>query len=218
MPDLDLTAYRATYDPEAWARVIEQYPTTDARTQLLVPACLAIRALCDEVERLRRGDSTCVDDDGTPFASARYWRAANSEACKRLLKASNALTDALARAEKAEREMDDARAEIARLQAERAAWKDTAAQHARNEEFWHDLVMEAGKHLGPEVYTQDDGGIVDRPLALKVPGCVAALKSRAEKAERALNEAQAMLDAVRGRAEQNGIQPILDVLDKEPSC
>ena len=52
MPELDLTAYRATYDPEAWARVIEQYPTTDARVQLLVPACLAIRALCDEVERL----------------------------------------------------------------------------------------------------------------------------------------------------------------------
>ena len=53
MPELDLTPYRATYDPEAWARVIEQYPTTDARVQLLVPACLAIRALCDEVERLR---------------------------------------------------------------------------------------------------------------------------------------------------------------------
>ena len=111
MPDLDLTAYRATYDPEAWARVIEQYPTTDARTQLLVPACLAIRALCDEVERLRRGDSTCVDDDGTPFASARYWRAANSEACKRLLEASNALTDAHARAEQAERERDEIRAQ-----------------------------------------------------------------------------------------------------------
>ena len=44
------------------------------------------------------------------------------------------------------------------------------------------------------------------------------MEERAEKAERERDEAQAMLDAVRGRAEQNGIQPILDVLDKEPSC
>ena len=63
----------------------------------------ALASAVEALEEARRGTSSCVDDDGTPFASARYWRAANSEACKRLLTASNALTDALARAEKADR-------------------------------------------------------------------------------------------------------------------
>ena len=39
-----------------------------------------VEELWEKNERLRRGDEPCVDDDGTPFASARVWRAANAEA------------------------------------------------------------------------------------------------------------------------------------------
>lgn len=49
------------------------------------------------------------------------------------------------------------------------AWEETARLHATNEAFWRELVMETGRILGGRVYTQDDGGIVDRPLGLRVP-------------------------------------------------
>lgn len=158
MPELDLTAYRATYDPEAWARVIEQYPTTDARTQLLVPACLAIRALCDEMERLRGH----VDDP--PPADAALLASANRDLVERL--------------EKAQQLIKNQEEYLAIL---------------RRDLDWEQQVVVPDMH-----------------------GNMAHAVTRAEKAERALDEAQAMLDAVRGRAEQDGLQAILDVLDRKP--
>lgn len=63
-----------------------------------------------------------------------------------------------------------------------ACWMETAAMHARNEEFWRDLVYQCADNLGPlreEAFTQDDGGKVDKPLGLKVPGLVGRLASLA---------------------------------------
>jgi hypothetical protein len=39
-----------------------------------------LAAAVAERDRLKRGDESCVDDDGTPFASARIWRKACREA------------------------------------------------------------------------------------------------------------------------------------------
>ena len=45
----------------------------------------------ERIATLRRGEAECIDDDGTPFAGARYWRAATTEACRRLQQARDAL-------------------------------------------------------------------------------------------------------------------------------
>lgn len=60
-----------------------------------------------------------------------------------------------------------------------ASWMQTAAQHARNEEFWRDLLYQCASNLGPfkrEAFIQDDGGIVDEPLGLKIPDLVGKLR------------------------------------------
>lgn len=49
------------------------------------------------------------------------------------------------------------------------AWLDTAAQHARNEEFYRNIVDQTGLILGRECCRQDDGHYTDEPLALRVP-------------------------------------------------
>lgn len=72
------------------------------------------------------------------------------------------------------KQMDAELAEVFAEQVEEAlqsadAWKKTAALHHNNEQFWRDLVMETGKALGRECCVQDDGGIVDEPLGLRVP-------------------------------------------------
>lgn len=57
-------------------------------------------------------------------------------------------------------------------------WKERAAQHMRNEEFYRDLLDQCAVHLGPDVYVQDDGGRSDEPLRLKIPALVKALAAR----------------------------------------
>ena len=56
-----------------------------------------------------------------------------------------------------------------------AAWMDTAAQMARNADYYRGLLDECAKHLGEAAYTADDGTVMDEPLRLKVPELVAAL-------------------------------------------
>lgn len=56
-----------------------------------------------------------------------------------------------------------------------AAWMDTAAQFARNEDFYRGLLDRCAKALGPEVFVSDDGSVQDEPLRLKVPELVEAL-------------------------------------------
>ena len=53
-----------------------------------------------------------------------------------------------------------------------------SAQQFRNVDFWKGLLYEcvdAMGDFGKEVYIQDDGGVVDTPLALKVPEAVRKL-------------------------------------------
>ena len=62
-----------------------------------------------------------------------------------------------------------------------AAWMDTAMQFNRNEEFYRKLLDECANNLGPlrdRAYRQDDGGVVDCPLRLKIPGLVAELANQ----------------------------------------
>jgi len=103
-----------------------------------------------------------------------------------------------------------------------AAWRDTAEMHARNETWLRSLLVETAQHLGPEVFTQDDGGVVDEPLVSKVPLLVARLadvrteasqlRSRCAAYEAALGEDHA--DTVRDRDEaRQALANAVEVLD-----
>ena len=52
-PRIITAHYRPTYDTAQWERNLARNPPTDPRMQLLVPACAAVTALCDEVDRLQ---------------------------------------------------------------------------------------------------------------------------------------------------------------------
>lgn len=80
----------------------------------------------------------------------------------------------------------ESQSRIAELESERDNWIETARQAHINCDFWEELVMETGRILGGDVYKQDDGGIVDRPLGLKVPEVAQALLARVAKLEEAL--------------------------------
>ena len=62
-------------------------------------------------------------------------------------------------------------------------WAQTAAQYARNAEFYRELLMRVSAHLGKAVYVSDDGSRQDEPLLLKVPELVAQLVQDKIKAE-----------------------------------
>lgn len=56
-----------------------------------------------------------------------------------------------------------------------ATWMETAAQMARNADYYRGLLDDCAKHLGPAAYTADDGTVMDEPLRIKVPELVAQL-------------------------------------------
>ncbi len=53
-------------------------------------------------------------------------------------------------------------------------WYDTAALHARNEEYYRGLVQEIGAMLGDDAYISDDGSVQQDILCAKVPELVRA--------------------------------------------
>lgn len=57
--------------------------------------------------------------------------------------------------------------EIARLERELAAWKETAAHFNRDTEYYLGLVVQIGKMLGHEAFVSDDGGVCDSVLCAK---------------------------------------------------
>ena len=64
---------------------------------------------------------------------------------------------------------------IFQLLRERDAWRDTAEQNQRNSDFYRTLVVDCGETIGKEAYVQDDGGVCDDVLCLKVPKLVKQL-------------------------------------------
>lgn len=65
--------------------------------------------------------------------------------------------------------------------AEAACWMDTAQQHAKNEEFYRDLLDQVAVALqNPEVYKSDDGSTQQDPIRLKIPELVARLGERCQ--------------------------------------
>lgn len=113
-----------------------------------------------------------------PGLLERVERAESNEDAQR-----QAAVHAEARANRLERERDEARAErdaynhaheVAKR--ERDAWQDTAAQHARNRDYYRALVVECGEAIGEAAYTQDDGGRVEDVLCAKVPELVRELR------------------------------------------
>lgn len=93
-------------------------------------------------------------------------------------------------------ELTTARQEIAALTRERDGWNETAREMANGLEFYRGIVQQAGAHLGPEVYTSDDGSVQDSVLALKVPELVATLRAQHREAVEAVAKAVALLGPV----------------------
>lgn len=54
-------------------------------------------------------------------------------------------------------------------------WKETAAQYARNTEYYRDLVVQIGKMFGKKAYISDDNSIHQDVLCAKVPELVKEL-------------------------------------------
>ena len=63
-------------------------------------------------------------------------------------------------------------ARIATLERQRDAWQETAKQHCRNEQFYHELLDDIGKLFGDAAKRQDDGGLCEDVLVLRVHECV----------------------------------------------
>lgn len=55
------------------------------------------------------------------------------------------------------------------------AWEETAAQYARNADYYRGLVVKIGNMFGVKAYTADDGSISESVLCAKVPDLVAEL-------------------------------------------
>lgn len=68
-------------------------------------------------------------------------------------------------------------AQIVALEAEVAAWKETAAQFSRGVAYYQGLVTEIGAQFGQAAYISDDGSRQEEILCAKVPALVAALKT-----------------------------------------
>ena len=66
-------------------------------------------------------------------------------------------------------------AENARLETERDNWIETAREYANNADFFRSLVVKCGVAIGAESYIQDDGGISEDVLCIKVPTLVEKL-------------------------------------------
>lgn len=56
-----------------------------------------------------------------------------------------------------------------------ASWMETAAQFAKNEDFYRRILDRCARSLGPEVFVSDDGSIQDSPLRLKIPELIERL-------------------------------------------
>lgn len=69
-------------------------------------------------------------------------------------------------------------------------WMETAAHNQKNTDYYRGLLVQCGKAIGKEAYTQDDGGISDDVLCAKIPEIVEALVNRPLKV---------LLDWVRSR-------------------
>lgn len=87
--------------------------------------------------------------------------------------------------------------ELTQALKERDNWIDTAAQYARNEEFYHGLVVAIGESFGVAAKTSDDGSIQDHVLALKVPELVAALRDQLTAMTQERDNLRATISAVR---------------------
>ena len=71
--------------------------------------------------------------------------------------------------------LEQLEAENARLETERDNWIETAREYANDADFFRSLVVKCGVAIGAESYIQDDGGISEDVLCIKVPTLVEKL-------------------------------------------
>lgn len=69
------------------------------------------------------------------------------------------------------------------------AWEETAAQFARNADYYRGLLDQVAAHLGPEVYVADDGSVMDEPIRAKLPDMVAEMVATLERLRAAADPA-----------------------------
>jgi len=82
----------------------------------------------------------------------------------------------------------DALKETAALKAERDNWKETAAQFARNQDYYTSLLDRISETFGKDAYISDDGSVQDSPLRAKMPELVCTLKAERDRLREALEK------------------------------
>jgi hypothetical protein len=73
------------------------------------------------------------------------------------------------------RRLEDALSDKVIAEKERDGWRETAAQHLRNEDFYRGIVTDIGNMFGLKARIADDGTICKDVLALRVPELVVEL-------------------------------------------
>lgn len=100
-----------------------------------------------------------------------------------------------------------AEAEVERLTRERQGWVDTAAEFARNMEYYQGLVDRIGRAIGREAYIADDGSVSQDVLRAKVPEIVERVLSERNQSPSETAGDGLSIDETRFLAALAGVKP-----------
>jgi len=191
-------------DPITTAQARELTDRPSDATAYEVSLFQAINSLADQLDAARvLCEKAQAERNSIGVEIRREWMAKCDAVAKERDAARESLVKANAQAEHFERnwylrgdELDALRAQVAAVEKERdaaraelEAWKETAAQHSRNEDFYRGLIQGIGSNFGAPAYTSDDGSVQQDVLALRVPELVNALREQVRQGAALLRKA-----------------------------
>ncbi len=75
-----------------------------------------------------------------------------------------------------------------------AMWYNSIERANHDRDFYCKLLDECGYHAGPEVFTDEEGTIMDKPLRYKIPQAIANMAQKQKVLEAAIDKLQATID------------------------
>ena len=73
-------------------------------------------------------------------------------------------------------------------------WYNSIERANHDRDFYCKLLDECGYHAGPEVFTDEEGTIMDKPLRYKIPQAIANMAQKQKVLEAAIDKLQATID------------------------
>ncbi len=98
--------------------------------------------------------------------------------------------------------VSDAAARATKADQEREGWQETARQEIRNRDYFRGLVQQIGGMFGVAARTEDDGSVAEDVLCAKVPELVKALCDSATKDRQELDNAR---EAIRNQLDERSV-------------